>query len=143
MEPVCNLPHAPSGCYWDGGLIDYHLALPYSRVAGNPEGGLVLYPHFGQRIVPGWLDKSLPWRRAHRGPNRSWLDNVVIISPSAAFLRTLPRAKLPDRSDFIHYGRNDDARVLDWKRAIAEGERLRDGLAAFVERPRLELMQPL
>lgn len=143
MEPVRDLPDAPSGSYWDGGLIDYHLALPYSRIAGNPEGGLVLYPHFGQRIVPGWLDKSLPWRCAHRGPNRGWLDNVIIISPSAAFLRTLPRAKLPDRSDFIHYGRNDDARVLDWKRAIAEGERLRDELAAFAERPHPELVQPL
>ena len=40
----------------DGGIIDYHLHLPYHRAQG-----LVLYPHFIDRIVPGWLDKALPW----------------------------------------------------------------------------------
>jgi hypothetical protein len=74
MEPVRDIPGAPRGAFWDGGLIDYHLALPYSRIAGNPEGGLVLYPHFGEQIVPGWLDKSLPWRRANFGSNSDWLD---------------------------------------------------------------------
>jgi hypothetical protein len=143
MEPVTGIAQAPQGTYWDGGLIDYHLALPYSRVAGNPEGGLVLYPHFGNRIVPGWLDKSLPWRRAGLGSSRDWLDNVILVSPSRAFLQGLSRGRLPDRNDFHYYGLNHDFRVLNWKLAIAEGERLRDALAAFVEKPDLGLVQPI
>lgn len=135
MEPVRDIPLAPPGSYWDGGLIDYHLALPYSRVAGNPEGGLVLYPHFSDQIVPGWLDKPLPWRRANFGRNSDWLDNVILVSPSRAFLQTLSRSKLPDRKDFLYYGANHDFRILNWKLAISEGERLRDALASFVENP--------
>ncbi|RZI43512.1 patatin-like phospholipase family protein [Herbaspirillum sp. HC18] len=143
MEPVRAIEGAPLGAYWDGGLIDYHLALPYSRVAGNPEGGLVLYPHFGDQIVPGWLDKSLPWRRANYGRNSSWLDNVVLLSPSRAFLQTLSRGKLPDRSDFLYYGVNHDSRILNWKLAIGEGERLRDELAEFVAKPDPARVQPI
>ncbi|GAB3540172.1 hypothetical protein GCM10027343_08780 [Noviherbaspirillum agri] len=143
MEPVRDIPLAPVGTYWDGGLVDYHLALPYSRIAENPDGGLVFYPHFTNRIVPGWLDKSLPWRRANFGSNRHWLDNVVLVSPSRSFLQTLTRGKLPDRQDFLHYGQNNDFRILNWKIAIGEGERLRDALAAFVENPDPKLVQPL
>jgi predicted acylesterase/phospholipase RssA len=143
MEAVRGITHAPAGTYWDGGLIDYHLALPYSRVAGDPAGGIVLYPHFTNHIVPGWLDKPLPWRRAGLGENRGWLDNVVLVSPSTAFLQTLPRKKLPDRKDFHYYGLDHDARIRHWKLAIAEGQRLRDELAAFAEKPDLARVQPI
>jgi len=143
MEPVRNIPLAPAGTYWDGGLIDYHLALPYSRIDGNPDGELVFYPHFTGQIVPGWLDKSLPWRRANMGRNRHWLDNVVLVRPSRTFLQTLTRGKLPDRQDFLHYGQKNDFRILNWKLAISEGERLRDALVAFVENPDPTLIQPL
>lgn len=143
MEPVRRIPGTPAGTFWDGGLIDYHLALPYSRVAGNPEGGLVLYPHFTDQIVPGWLDKPLPWRRANFGRNREWLDNVVLISPSPAFLRSLSRSKLPDRKDFLYYGSNNTFRILNWKLAIAEGERLRDEFATFAEKPDVSRVQPI
>jgi hypothetical protein len=143
MEPVRAIPGTPDGTFWDGGLVDYHLALPYSRVAGNPEGGLVLYPHFGEHIVPGWLDKSLPWRRANIGRASSWLDNVVLLSPSRAFLQTLSRSKLPDRNDFLYYGDNNAFRILNWKLAISEGERLRDELAEFIENPDPARVQPI
>ncbi|NEX64332.1 patatin-like phospholipase family protein [Noviherbaspirillum galbum] len=143
MEPVRNIPGAPAGTYWDGGLIDYHLALPYSRVAGNPQGGLVFYPHFNTHIVPGWFDKTLPWRRARSGRYREWMENVVLVAPSRAFLQTLTRGKLPDRNDFYYYGQNDALRMLNWKLAITEGERMRDDLAAFVERPDMSIVKPL
>ncbi|WP_206047067.1 patatin-like phospholipase family protein, partial [Noviherbaspirillum denitrificans] len=143
MEPVREIPGAPAGAFWDGGLIDYHLALPYSRVADNPEGGLVLYPHFGKQIVPGWLDKSLPWRRAGSGRNNNWLDNVVLLSPTRAFLQTLTRSKLPDRNDFLYYGQKHDQRILNWKLAIGEGARLRDELAEFIEHPDPARVLPL
>ena len=139
MQPVRDVPGAPPGNYWDGGIIDYHLALPYARQPAQ----LVLYPHFGEHIVPGWLDKAMPWRRAARGPNRGWLDNVLIVAPSAEFLSTLPRGRLIDRSDFKFYGLDHDARVQAWSRAMDEGERLRDAFAAFVEKPDLSLIRPL
>jgi hypothetical protein len=82
MKPVRDIAGAPPGHYWDGGIIDYNLALPYARMAGNEPGAIVLYPHFSEHIVPGWLDKAMPWRRAARGPNRGWLDNVLIVAPS-------------------------------------------------------------
>jgi hypothetical protein len=103
----------------------------------------VLYPHFNEHIVPGWLDKAMPWRRAARGPNRGWLDNVLIVAPSPEFTRGLPRAKLPDRSDFKFYGMDQDQRIRTWRQAIGEGERLRDEFAALVERPDLSRIQPI
>ena len=138
MEPVRQIPGAPAGTYWDGGMIDYHLALPYERILSNADkgdAGLVLYPHFTDHIIPGWLDKALPWRRAGQGRHRSWVDNVIMISPSAEFVRQLPRGKLPDRQDFFHYGLNHALRVQQWKIAIADSARMRDDLAAFIARP--------
>jgi hypothetical protein len=143
MKPVSGIAEAPPGSYWDGGIIDYHLALPYSRLAGQGAGSIVLYPHFTQHIVPGWLDKGLPWRRAARGPNRAWLDNVLIVAPSAEFLKSLPRGKLPDRSDFKAYGMEQDARIRAWRQAMAEGQRLRDELAEFVRKPDVARIRPL
>lgn len=143
MKPVTGIEAVPPGHYWDGGIIDYHLALPYARAAGEGRSDIVLYPHFTSHIVPGWLDKGLPWRRAARGANRGWLDNVLLIAPSDEFLRTLPRAKLPDRKDFAFYGLDHEARIRTWQRAIGEGERLRDELAQFVERPDLSRIEPI
>jgi predicted acylesterase/phospholipase RssA len=140
MKPVRSIADAPAGTYWDGGIIDYNLALPYSRLA---EGELVLYPHFSEHIVPGWLDKAMPWRRAARGANRGWLDNVIIAAPTPAFLRTLPRNKLPDRQDFKHYGLDHDARILNWKNAMGQGQRLRDEFAAFAADPDLSRIQAI
>lgn len=145
MQPVRGIAHAPSGTYWDGGLIDYHLALPYSRIgdAGPATNDIVLYPHFTDHIVPGWLDKPMPWRRAGRSRDRGWLDNVVLVSPSHAFLQTLPLGKLPDRKDFMHYGLDHDRRIRAWKCAIGEGQRLRDELAAFIEKPDPARIRPI
>ena len=141
MEPVRHIPGTPNGRYWDGGIIDYHLALPYSRISTETAGGLVLYPHFTDEIVPGWLDKFLAWRRANLGQHRDWLDNVIMVSPSRTFVQSLPRGKLPDRKDFTYYGLNHDARIRQWKIAIAESARMRDAFAAFVERPNLSLVK--
>jgi hypothetical protein len=140
MQAVRGIAGAPEGSYWDGGIIDYHLALPYARAG---EGELVLYPHFSGHIVPGWLDKAMPWRRAARGPNNDWLANVIIAAPTPAFVASLPRGKLPDRKDFAHYGLDHDARIRAWRQAVGEGQRLRDELAAFVAKPDLARVQPL
>lgn len=134
IDAVPDIPGAPRGLYWDGGLIDYHLHLPYARGEG-----LVLYPHFTDRIVPGWLDKSLPWRRA-RG---EWLDNVVLVSPSREYLSRLPGGKLPDRGDFKRFVADPAARMANWRTAIAESARLAEAFLAFADRPDVARIEPL
>jgi hypothetical protein len=76
------------------------------------------------------MDKAFRWRRARD----AWLDNIVLVSPSPAFVAGLPNRKLPDRDDFKRYGLDHDARIRDWTRAIAESERLADALAHWLER---------
>lgn len=126
LEGVPDIPSAPRGVYWDGGIIDYHLHLPYHR-----SRGLVLYPHFTDRIVPGWLDKGMPWRHA-RG---EWLDNVVLVAPSREYLAKLPYGKLPDRRDFARFIGDDAGRMKYWRTAIGESARLGDAFLEFARRP--------
>jgi hypothetical protein len=134
LEGVPNIPRAPEGVYWDGGIIDYHLHLPYHHA-----GGLVLYPHFTDRIVPGWLDKGMPWRRA-RG---AWLDNVIVVAPSREYLSTLPGAKLPDRKDFSRFAGDDAKRMATWRHAISESDRLAEAFLEFTRRPDTARVLPL
>ncbi|MDE2565602.1 MAG: phospholipase [Burkholderiales bacterium] len=125
LNAVHDVPGGPRGAYWDGGITDYHLHLDYAALGE----GLVLYPHFQSRIVPGWLD--MPWPRRHRASPA--LDNVVVLAPSPAWLRTLPGGKLPDRSDFKAYGDDHDARRRAWRGALAESQRLADEFAQAVQ----------
>ena len=134
LEGVADIPLAPRGMYWDGGIIDYHLHLPYHR-----SKGLVLYPHFIDRIVPGWLDKGMPWRHA-RG---EWLDNVILVSPSPEYVQALPHGKLPDRRDFARFAGDDAARMKYWRAAIAESTRLGDEFLEFARKPDPTRVVPL
>jgi hypothetical protein len=135
-DPVDSPAGSPRGAYFDGGMIDYHLLLPYHRLEG-----IVLYPHFVPYLTPGWLDKYLPWRRRPRG--HPWLDNVLLICPSRHFLARLPNRKLPDRGDFRRYGADDAARMTAWRRAIAECERFADDAMGWLERPDPSRLRPL
>jgi hypothetical protein len=135
LEAVRDLPGAPRGAYWDGGLTDYHLHLRYDALAD----GLVLYPHFQPTIVPGWLDKALKHR--HRATRA--LDNVVVLSPSPAWIASLPGGKLPDRSDFKTHVDDDARRVALWSRAVAEAQRLADEFREWVDGRRRLPIEPL
>jgi predicted acylesterase/phospholipase RssA len=130
--PVRDPAGAPPGLYWDGGLIDYHLAWPWQQ-----QKGLVLYPHFVDHVVPGWLDKSLFWRRAG-GPAT---DNLVVIAPSAKFLATLPGGHLPERQDFYRFKQNHDARIAQWREIIKRCEALADAFLLFANDPQRFSMQ--
>ena len=135
MEGVENIPGAPLGTYWDGGIVDYHLHLPFHRA-----DGITLYPHFTDRIIPGWLDKPMPWRHA-RG---QWLENMVLVSPSRAYLDALPHRKLPDRSDFKRFEQDADARERYWRRTMAESERMGDEFLRLTESGEISArLQPL
>ncbi|MDH4396036.1 MAG: patatin-like phospholipase family protein [Limnobacter sp.] len=113
------------GPFWDGGLTDYHLALPFHR-----KEGIVLYPHFSNTVTPGWLDKFLKIRKA----KPEWMSNVVLICPTPEFVARLPAKKVPDRSDFKRYGVNHDLRIKHWRLAIAESHRLADDLSNWLQK---------
>ena len=136
LRAVHDLPRAPRGAYWDGGITDYHLHLPYAQMAE----GLVLYPHFQQAVVPGWLDKPLPWR--HRAT--AALDNVVLLSPRPEWVATLPDGKLPDRSDFKRFEHEPSRRIAQWRAALAQSERLAGDLSDWLAGAARDLVvQPL
>ncbi|HPJ33792.1 MAG TPA: hypothetical protein PK358_03085 [Spirochaetota bacterium] len=109
MEGIRDIDGAPSGTYRDGGITDYHLNLDYGI-----KQGIVLYPHFSCRIVPGWLDKSIKWRKHDPG----LLKNVVLVAPSEKFLKSLPYGKIPDRTDFVTFAGRDRERLTYWHEVI-------------------------
>ncbi|MGA6926308.1 MAG: patatin-like phospholipase family protein, partial [Desulfosarcina sp.] len=76
MEGVGQIPHA-GGIYRDGGVVDYHLDIPF----GLNGTGIVLFPHFSRRIIPGWFDKHLPWRQ----PSADHQADTLLVAPSERF----------------------------------------------------------
>lgn len=134
MEAIREIPGLGPGAYRDGGLLDYHLDLPYAS------DGVVLYPHFTDKVIPGWFDKGLPWRRGNAGR----LQDMLLLAPSREYLAALPNGKLPDRSDFKRYLGNDDGRERYWRQAMAESSRLGDEFLELVDSGRLaDRLQPL
>ncbi|WP_268797004.1 patatin-like phospholipase family protein [Pseudomonas huanghezhanensis] len=127
MQGVIDIPGAGPGTFRDGGLLDYHLDLPYRG------DDIVLYPHFTDKIIPGWFDKALPWRRG----NVDRLQDVILLSPSREYLETLPLGKLPDRSDFKRFLGKDKERQAYWRKAMAESKRLGDEFLELAESSRL------
>jgi hypothetical protein len=140
LQAVHDIPGAPPGAYWDGGITDYHLHLNYNLPASDAQApGLVLYPHFQQAVVPGWLDKGLKWR--HRATH--FLDKALVLAPDPDWVRTLPNGKLPDRTDFTHYGNDLASRVKAWGCAVSASQQLADELAQWLQAPRLDQVSPL
>lgn len=162
LKAVHNIPGAPNGAYWDGGITDYHLHLNYPGAQNSAtdlvakkahstwasaakasenrsQPGLVLYPHFQKAVVPGWLDKGLKWR--HKPTH--FLDTVVLLAPNPEWIKTLPNGKLPDRTDFTHYGRDLAGRVKAWTTACSASQQLADEFAQWLERPTLARVQSL
>ncbi|MDO9357433.1 MAG: phospholipase [Polaromonas sp.] len=145
LQSVRDIPGAPPGAYWDGGITDYHLHLDYASdlIAGESDGtgaggqndpeksGLVLYPHFQKAVVPGWLDKGLKWRH---GSTR-FLDNMVLLAPDPAWVQALPNSKLPDRNDFLRYGTDLPGRMKAWRAAVDASAQLVDELQDWLRRP--------
>lgn len=154
LRAVHNIAGAPPGAYWDGGITDYHLHMDYpgatkyvaacvdtARATGQNgvESKIVLYPHFQKSVVPGWLDKSLRWR--HRAT--PFLDTMVLLAPNPDWVKTLPNAKLPDRTDFTHYGQDLASRVKVWQTATSSAQQLADEFSAWLERPDAAQVMPL
>jgi hypothetical protein len=144
LQSVHNIPGAPPGAYWDGGITDYHLHLDFAGTANSatdPAGAanLVLYPHFQKAVVPGWLDKSLKWR--HKATRH--LDTMLLLAPNPEWVKTLPNGKLPDRTDFTHYRNDLVGRVKAWNTAVAASAQLAEEFVRWLEKPDPALIQPL
>lgn len=116
LEPI-KVPGSKARWHWDGGLVDYHFEGPFKT-----EQDLVLYPHFFPTLIPGWLDKALPWRRVK--PDH--YDNVVVMCPSHSFIQSLPDSHIPDRKDFTAY--DGPTRIKQWQQVIKQSEQLVDVL---------------
>jgi hypothetical protein len=136
LKAIHDIPQAPPGAYWDGGITDYHLHLDYNRGGSGP---LVLYPHFQQSVVPGWLDKAFKWRHGAT----HFLDNTIVLAPDREWVRKLPNGKLPDRTDFPRYGTNLAARMEAWGAAVSASARLADEFAEWVAKPDLSRVEAL
>ena len=121
---VKNIADAPQGAYRDGGLIDYHIDLPFGSK------GVVLYPHFSDSITPGWFDKMFKSRKA----NPENQARTLLLSPSAEYLKSLPLGRLPDRKDFILKGLSDSERKKLWRQSVAESQRMGDEFLELVEK---------
>ncbi len=121
---VKNIADAPQGAYRDGGLIDYHIDLPFDSK------GIVLYPHFTDSITPGWFDKMFKSRKA----NPENQARTLLLSPSAEYLKSLPLGRLPDRKDFVMKGLSDSERKKLWRQSVAESQRMGDEFLELVEK---------
>ena len=133
LSGVADIAGAPPGLYRDGGVIDYHLDLPHSDT-----GRLTLYLHFIDRIVPGWFDKRLIWRR----PHPSHVEHTILVSPSAEFVARLPYAKIPDRRDFANFEPRERERT--WRTVVDMCDEIADEFHEVIETNQLAArLQPL
>jgi hypothetical protein len=121
MRGVRDIPGA-GGTWFDGGILDYHFDFEFE----SPQG-LMLFPHFFDRITPGWFDKALPWRK----PRAAALDRVVMLAPSVAFVASLPGGKVPDRKDFVEL--SNDARIERWHAVDTACGALAEDLADLID----------
>lgn len=124
MSGISGIPGTNGGMYRDGGVLDYHLDIPY-----GVNDGIILFPHYTDRITPGWLDKKLPWRK----PRKEHVDHLLMICPSRSFIQDLPYAKIPDRSDFVTFAGKDSERFAYWKTVADKSRELADDFANAVE----------
>ncbi|MBT8108893.1 MAG: patatin-like phospholipase family protein [Gammaproteobacteria bacterium] len=133
LSGVPDIDGARPGMYRDGGVIDYHLDLPHSA-----DERLTLFPHFYGRIVPGWFDKKLKWRKPQAGN----VDRTILISPSDNFVARLPNGKIPDRGDFVNYSPAERVRI--WRQCVAECQALADEFLEVMEKDQLAArLEPL
>lgn len=122
LEGVRDIEGAKAGLYWDGGITDYHFDFPFWQ-----QEGLVLYPHFSARVIPGWFDKLLFWRK----PDMKHFANVVLLVPSEEFVASLPNSKIPDRTDFERYSETE--RLSIWQTVLDHSLQLGEEFQSLVE----------
>jgi hypothetical protein len=121
MDQHYGVPGGKAGAYWDGGMTDYHISLPYNM------DGFVLHPHFYPFVYQGWFDKLLPWDRY---ATKEYMSKVILLSPSDSFVESLPRKRIAEMKDAQFFGFEQDKRVAYWneisERSLELGESLKE-----------------
>ncbi|WP_457551219.1 patatin-like phospholipase family protein [Desulfobacula sp.] len=134
MEGVSSINDAP-GLFRDGGILDYHLDIPFLP----DEDSFVLYPHFYEKITPGWFDKKL-----NRKPCSNNMKNVVLVAPSNEFVERLPFVKIPDRKDFMTFKGKDEQRMMYWNIVVEKSRQLGDEFFEAVQSGKIrQIVKPL
>jgi hypothetical protein len=133
METLDNIPGGPAGTYLDGGVTDYHPALPY-----NLGDQIIAFPHFYGYAIPGWFDK----KRRDRWNRLPGMDNTLVIAPSEEHIAALPYGKIPDRKDF--YRLSDSERIPYWQRVVEASREMGEAFMELVESGRaVDAIRPL
>ena len=116
--------------------MDYQLNQDYDP----PEGMIALFFHYQERVVPGWFDKVLSWRR----PPKDSLRQVLQVYPGADFVKMLPDGRLPDRNDFTIFVNDPSERIRRWDEVSRLSEILGEEFLEAVESNQIrELVRPL
>jgi hypothetical protein len=126
---VRDIYGAQNGIYRDGGLTDYHLN---QRYIFNKDNVVLLFNH-QERIVPGWMDKKLKYRKP-LGANQ---ENLLMVYPSEDFIQKLPGGKVPDRHDFKTFARDPGTRIANWREAVRISESLGESFLELIESNRI------
>lgn len=135
MKGVKNIPGTHGGMFRDGGILDYHLDIPY-----NIDDGIVLFPHYTDRIIPGWLDKSLPYRV----PQKKNVERVLLVAPARKVIEELPYQKIPCRKDFSRFLNKDHQRFEFWNHVAEKSRSLACEFADILDKGRIkDLVRPL
>lgn len=122
---VHDIYGAPGGVYRDGGLFDYHLTHRYAR----QKGGVTLFFHHQERIIPGWLDKRL----TNRQPTAQSLTNVLMVHPAPEVVAQLPGERIPDRTDYLTYINDPQQRMTNWHQVVTRVAPLGEEFLELVE----------
>lgn len=119
LEGESSIPHSPIGHHLDGGLIDYHFEVE--------QIGPILYPHFDEDPIPGWMDRFPPYRRISRQAR----DQLCLLLPSQQTLDRFPTGTYPCRQDFQGYP--NDARIKLWRQTVEQSQALETELKLCLE----------
>jgi hypothetical protein len=126
MRAVRELAGLPRGAWRDGGLTDYHLAARWHQ--GD---GITLLPHFAPQVLASWFDQL---RRRPPSLPAAVVADLLVVSPTAEWIASLPGGRLPHRDDFLIDAERPRERQQRWltvaARARELGERLAEDLAS-------------
>ena len=94
--------------------------------------GLTLRTHLRERgLAPADVGADCIMLNRPHTPGTAALSNVVLLTPSDEWLRTLPGGRLPDRGDFKAWGGDEAGRQGVWRKALAQSQ---DPAAEFAVR---------
>lgn len=129
VSGVRDIYGAPNGTYRDGGITDYQLNQNYGL---NREDIVLLFQH-QERIIPGWLDKKLIYRRVPADN----LDNLLMVYPTEEFIKTLPGGQVPQRKDFKTFADKPSVRIRNWQKVVAKSAHLGEQFLELIESNKL------